>query len=193
MRSLMRSLFLLASAGCLLMACGPETPPDRGPGVVSTPPPPPPSHTVTLTPDTQTLAVGQTVSLRAAVSGNDKAALVWSPSCESGRVAVAVDPLGTSATITATRAGVCAVVVNLDGGQASAWAWITIPPLPIGDACSLDSECAADAPVCGVSYPPCGGTCTRPCSADADCPAPFSCAVSRHLCKAIPYPDDVCP
>jgi hypothetical protein len=31
-----------------------------------------------------------------------------SPSCESVEVAVAVDPLGTSATITATHAGVCA-------------------------------------------------------------------------------------
>jgi hypothetical protein len=106
---------------------------------------------------------------------------------------VAVDPLGTSATITATRAGVCVVTVNYEDGRASAWAWITIPPLPFGDACSLDSECAADAPVCGVSSPPCGRTCTRTCSADADCPARFGCVLSRRLCKAIPYPDDVCP
>jgi len=192
MRSLLRSICWVASAGCLLMACGSEAPPDRVPVVVPPPPPPPPPRTVTLTPNVQTLAVGQTVTLRATVSGNDKPVLVWSSSCESGRVAVAVDPLGTSATITATRAGVCGVVVTLDDGQAYLSAWITIPPLPLGDACSLDSECAADAPVCGVSNPFCGGTCTRTCSADADCPAPFKCAVSRHLCQAIPYPDDVC-
>jgi len=139
----------------------------------------------------ESIAVGQTVTLRATVPGDDKPVLVWSPYCESGKVAVAVDPLGTSATITAERAGACFVtVVN---GQAYASSWITIPPLPLGDACSLSSECAADAPICGVSFAPCGRTCTRTCSADADCPAPFKCAVSRHLCQAIPYPDDVCP
>ncbi len=189
MKRLLRSLCWVVAVGCLQMACGSETPPDRG----SPPPPPPPPPTLTITPDAQTLAVGETVTLRAVVSGNDKTALVWSPSCESGRVAVAVDSLGTSATITATRAGICAVTVNYEDGRASAWAGIKIPPLPIGEACSLASECAADGPVCGVSHPPCGRTCTRTCSTDADCPAPFGCAVSQHLCRAIPYPDDVCP
>lgn len=188
MKSLLRSLCWVVSAGCLLLACGPETPPDPLP---QPPPPPPPPRTVTLTPRVQTLAVGQTVTLRANVSGNDKPVLVWSPSCESGKVAVAVDPLGTSATVTAERAGACFVQVDLDHGQDTASAWITIPPLPLGDACSHNSECAADAPVCAMIYAECGRTCTRTCSTDADC-APFTCASSRHLCQAIPYPDYLC-
>jgi hypothetical protein len=190
MGSLLRRIFWVTSAGCLLMACGSETPPARTRGVVSPAPHPPP--TITLTPDAQTLVVGETVTLRAAVSGDDKPIIVWSPYCESGRVAVAVDPLGTPATITAERAGSCFVQVEVDG-QANASTWIRIAPLPFGNACSLDSECAADAPVCGMSSPYCGATCTRTCNADADCPALFKCASSRHLCLAIPYPDDVCP
>ena len=191
MRSLLRSICCVASAGCLLMACGSETPPDEGPGVVS-PPPPPPPLTFTITPDAQTLTVGQTVTLQAIVSGNDKLVPVWTPYCESGLIAVAVDPPGTSATITAKRAGACFVWVQLGDGGPSGLASITIPPLPLGDACAHNSECASDAPVCGVSSPVCGTTCTRHCSADADCPASIKCDSSRHLCRAIPYPDDVC-
>jgi hypothetical protein len=191
MRSLLRNICWVASAGCLLMACGPETPPDRVRVVV--PPPPPPPPIVTLTSNGQTLAVGQMVTLRATFSGDDKPVLVWSHHCESGSVAMAIDPLGTSATITAERAGACIVGVSLDHGQAYASAWIPILPLPLGDACELDSECAADAPVCGESDPSsCKWTCTRTCSADADCPAPFKCAVSQHLCQAINYPQNVC-
>jgi hypothetical protein len=79
MRSLLGSICWVASAGCLLMACASETPPDR----VS--PSPPPPRTVTLTPNAQTLAAGQTVTLRATVSGNDKPVLVWSPHCERSK------------------------------------------------------------------------------------------------------------
>ena len=142
MRSSLRNTCWVVSAGCLLVSCGPETPPER-----PSPSPSPSSRAVTLAPSVESIAVGQTVTLRATVPGDDKPVLVWSPYCESGKVAVAVDPLGTSATITAERAGACFMtVVN---GQAYASSWITIPPLPLGDACSLSSECAADAPIRG--------------------------------------------
>src|SRR4051812_17531567 len=189
-RGSLRRICSVASAGCLLIACGSGTLPARVPVVVS--PPPPRPRTFQLTPDAQTLAVGETVTVRAIVSGEDNPALLWTRDCESGSVAVAVDPLGSSATITAERAGSCFVEVELDHGQAYASAWIRIPPLPFGNACSRNSECAADAPVCRSSSVACGPTCTRTCSADADCPAPFRCVATRHLCQATPYVDDVC-
>jgi len=192
MRSLIRSICWVASAGYLLIACGSENPTDRETG--DGPPPPAPSPTVTLAPNPQTLALGQTTTLRATVSGSDKPVLFWDSQCESGSVAVAVDPLGTLATITATRAGACIVGVTLDGPahRAHASARIRIPPLPFGEACSSSSECATDASVCTAIHTGCGRTCTRTCSADADCPAPFQCVSSLHLCRAILYPDDRC-
>ena len=66
------------------------------------------------------LPSARTTSLRVTVSGNDKPVLFWIPQCESGSVAVAVDPLGTSATITATARRRLHRVGPLEAAQADA-------------------------------------------------------------------------
>jgi hypothetical protein len=187
MRNLLRSAWKVASTGWLLVGCGAEPNPKAEPVPVQMNAPP----SIRIAPDQDTLALGQPHTFQITVSGDSKPLVVSSHTCDTGSIAVVFNPLDLTLTVTAESAGLCFVWATL-GGQQSALARVTIPPLPMGTGCSVASECAADAPLCQQSDVHCGKTCTRACNADADCPAPFRCAVNQHVCRAIVDPDDVC-
>jgi hypothetical protein len=66
-----------------------------------------------------------------------------------------------------------------------------VPPVALGDACGVDSDCASGL-VCGVQ-----GTCATPaglneaCSSDSSCQAGLFCTDS-YVCLAARYPGDPC-
>ena len=72
-RGLIALMCVLLAVGAWTLGCG-----GGGAGSVTPPPPPPPSITVSVTPQSGTVLLGETLSLTAAVSNTPDTAVVWS-------------------------------------------------------------------------------------------------------------------
>jgi hypothetical protein len=53
--------------------------------------------------------------------------------------------------------------------------------LPIGSACSADTQCGTPSFACASNYR--GGYCQKPCSSNSDCPSDALCLPSLKQCR----------
>jgi hypothetical protein len=192
----------------LLVACGPSG------GTKTTTPGN--NVSVRLDPGETTLAIGQSATVAAAVTGASSPTLQWwvdvdpTPAADEygasqpWDVALAVEITNGSAVVTARAVGTFVLGVEASALASSATARIAVVQapgtVPFNSTCKRDSECVVDAALCRPYYVYCtykqlatlvGTSCTKGCSTDADCPSGISCEPTAHYCKLV-FPARLC-